>query len=573
MPYGSHDWGVCVGSLDLLEQQTSFDVIQAAAHTAGGRGTEEVRDLIGRVGHGQFELVIMNPPFTRHGAREGDRTQVHNPAFAAFDADEAQQDRLSVRLRHLARGGYAHGHAGLASYFTDLAHRKLAPSGTLALVLPLSSMSGMSWDEIRGLWRTQYCSQIIVTIAEQSSHSRSFSADTGMAECLFVARKERPVGQPRATFVILAGQPQNSLQGELVAQAITDAVSNGNIRRLEDGPFGGTRILLGDMLQGEAVDCPLPMNGAWQMVGIKDISLGQSAFQLSQGRLWVEGMSAANNVAVPVCSLETVIRRVGPHHLDITGDEIKGDGLPQGPFERIFGASPGAAYPCLWNHDNSRERRLSVQPDSHCRLREVDGRVPATLSARADARWATATHAHYSLDVRFTSQSLIVAMTPAPTIGGRAWPSTIFDNPVHEFAFSLWCNSTLGLLCHWWMSNKTQEGRGTTTVTSIPSIATLDLRTLSTAQHEAARAEFENLAGERFLPFDQIDEDPARAELDRRLMVNVLGLNPALCEPGGPMGLLRHKLAAEPQLHANKRSRLVFTPEGETSVRRTDRRA
>ncbi|MDQ2763445.1 MAG: hypothetical protein M3Y22_08110, partial [Pseudomonadota bacterium] len=52
MPYGSHSWGVCVGSLDLLEAQTSFDIIQAAAHTDGGRGTQEVRDLMGRVGRG-----------------------------------------------------------------------------------------------------------------------------------------------------------------------------------------------------------------------------------------------------------------------------------------------------------------------------------------------------------------------------------------------------------------------------------------------------------------------------------------------------------------------------------------
>ncbi len=389
-----------------------------------------------------------------------------------------------------------------------------------------------------------------------------------MAECLFVARKERPVGQPRATFVILAGQPQNSLQGELVAQAITEAISNGNIRRLEDGPFGGTRILLGNTLEGEAVDCPLPAEGAWQMVGIRDITIGQSAFQLSEGRLWVEGMAAGTAVALPVCPLEAVIHRVGPHHLDITGGEIKGDGLPQGPFERISGTDPGMAYPSLWNHDNSRERRLRVLPDSHCRLREVNGRVPEALQAKADTRWATATRAHYNLDLQFNSQSLIIAMTPYPTIGGRAWPSIIFDDPAHEFVFSLWCNSTLGLLCHWWMSNKTQAGRGTTTVTSIPSITTLDLRRLSAEQHEAARAVFESLADERLLPFDQIDEDLARAELDRRLIVNVLCLDPALCAEGGPMHRLRRKLAAEPQLHANKQTRLVFTPEGETSVRR-----
>ena len=83
MPYGKHPWGTCLGSLDLLEGD-AYEIVQEAARTAGGRGEREVRDLLKRVGHEQFDLVIMNPPFTRHGAREGDRTSVHNPAFAAF---------------------------------------------------------------------------------------------------------------------------------------------------------------------------------------------------------------------------------------------------------------------------------------------------------------------------------------------------------------------------------------------------------------------------------------------------------------------------------------------------------
>ena len=232
------------------------------------------------------------------------------------------------------------------------------------------------------------------------------------------------------------------------------------------------------------MDCPLPSAGPWQMVGIRDISVGQTAYQLAHGRLWIEGMSAASVPDIPVALIANVSRRIGPHHLDITGGEIKPDGLPQGPFERISGTHPGMAYPCLWNHDTSRERHLVVQPDSHCRIREVSGRVPEALLARADARWATAARAHYNLDLRFNSQSLIVAMTERPSIGGRAWPTVVFDDTSYEFAFALWCNSTLGLLSRWWMSNKTQEGRGTTTVTGIPSISTLDLRALSAAQHQ-----------------------------------------------------------------------------------------
>ena len=569
MPYGSYQWGTSVGSLDLLEAQPSLEVFQSAAETAGGRGAREVRDLVQQVGHEQFQLVIMNPPFTRHGAREGDRSQVHNPAFAAFGATEEEQNRLSSRLRSLGIKGPAHGHAGLASYFVDLAHRKTAPSGTLALVLPLTSMSGTSWEGTRTLWREEYSSPFVVTIAEEGSHSRSFSADTGMAECLFVARKQQHNRDTsRANFAILNKQPSDSLEGEQIATGIWRIADSGNVRRLEDGPFGGTRLLLGDTLYGEVVDCPLPDEGAWQMVGVKDITLGQTAYQLTIGHIWIEGMQSDGTVSVPVTSLEHVVQRIGPHHLDITGAQIKADGLPQGPFECLPGVPPGAAYPSLWNHDSRRERQLIVEPDTHCRVREVDGTTSTELLNRAGRRWESASRIHYNLDLRFNSQSLIVATTPHPTIGGRAWPTLCFDDTSYECAFSVWCNSTLGLLCHWWMANKSQAGRGTSTATSIPAFTTIDVRELSAAQHVEAGEIFQALAEERFLPFDQIDEDPARAELDRRLVEDVLGLGPQLCAPGGPMERLRAKLAAEPQLHADKKTRIVFTRAGERAVPR-----
>ena len=283
----------------------------------------------------------------------------------------------------------------------------------------------------------------------------------------------------RATFTVLTRQPKTTHEGELIAQAISTGITSGCVRNLEDGPFGGSRISLGDTHLGEIVNCPLPSEGAWQMVGVSDVSLAQTAYQLSSGRLWIEGMPVGSAPNVPVVSIGDVCDSMGPHHLNLTGAKIKSDGLPQGPFERILGAPSGAAYPCLWNHDARRERRMTVCPDSHCRVRDVAGRVPRRLRERADVRWSTATRAHYNQDLQFNSQSVIVAMTDRPSIGGRAWPSVIVEDPDQEFAFALWCNSTLGLLCHWWMSNKTQAGKGATTVTSIPLINTLDLRALS----------------------------------------------------------------------------------------------
>ncbi len=154
----------------------------------------------------------------------------------------------------------------------------------------------------------------------------------------------------------------------------------------------------------------------------------------------------------------------------------------------------------------------------------------------------------------------------------EAWPSVIFERPEREYAFALWCNSTLGLLMHWWVANKTQSGRGRTTVTSIPNIPAFDVQTLTDEQVAAAKVAFDELRQMRFLPFDQIDEDPARVELDRRLLVDVLGLPQSFVELGGPIDLLRRKLAREPQIHGGKQSRVVFSgPGGERTERRSDR--
>ena len=569
MPFGRHDYGICIGSLDLLSEQPSFEIVQAAALTAGGRGEQKVRDILNRVGHRQFDLLIMNPPFTRHGAREGDRTLVHNPAFAAFESSEEDQDEMSKRATRLSRGGSAHGHAGLASYFFELAHRKLARSGTLALVLPLTSMSGMSWEGVRGKLISDYSSWILVTIAGRGSHKRSFSADTGMAECLLVCQKNRPTGEDdrRASYVVLSQQPMTTLEGELIAEAISSALKAGGIGRLEDGPFGGTDISIGATHIGQIIDGPVPSEGPWQIVGISDITLAQTAFQLSRGRLWIEGMVGTDLIEIPMATIGDV-SSIGPHDLDITGSAIKADGLPQGPFEKIEGNPQGSAYPCLWNHESTQERGLVVSPDSHCRIRKVKGRVPAKLQERAAERWETASRVHYNRDLRFNSQSIIVATTEQPSLGGRAWPTVILNNDEHVYAFSLWCNSTLGIMCHWWMCNKSQEGRGTTTPTGIPLLPSLNISSLSEEQHVTAERVFEELSDERFLPFDQIDEDSARAVLDRRLIVDVLGLPAELCEPGGPIDLLRQKLASEPQLRADKRTRLVFTDDGEESETR-----
>ena len=187
MAYGKK---AAIGSLELLAESVQDEMIsEAAAVTAGGRKPEDVRDLVTRVQHGKFDLVIMNPPFTRPTNHEASHANVPIPAYAAFETTTEEQREMARRVRDLTKAAPSNDNAGVASHFVELAHRKARPGGVVAMVLPLSAVSGGSWGAVREQWCGRYTDTIVVTIAGADSDEASFSADTGMAECLLIGQK------------------------------------------------------------------------------------------------------------------------------------------------------------------------------------------------------------------------------------------------------------------------------------------------------------------------------------------------------------------------------------------------
>ena len=139
------------------------------------------------VEHRSFDLVIMNPPFTRSTNHEGKKAGVPIPSFAGFGTSEDEQRAMSRRLGALKRL-FGHGNVGLASNFMDLAHEKLKPSGVLALIVPFTLLSGKAWSNAREALIQYYEDISIVATGASEGAEGSFSADTGMAECLVLAK-------------------------------------------------------------------------------------------------------------------------------------------------------------------------------------------------------------------------------------------------------------------------------------------------------------------------------------------------------------------------------------------------
>ena len=108
---------------------------------------------------------------------------------------------MGKATKQLTEGTSAHGNAGEASIFLVLADRKLKADGVLALVMPLSLMSGDAWEDSRALLAKNYSDLVLVSIAGADGADLSFSADTGMGECLVVGRKAATGSTaPRSSF-------------------------------------------------------------------------------------------------------------------------------------------------------------------------------------------------------------------------------------------------------------------------------------------------------------------------------------------------------------------------------------
>ena len=536
IPYGRlSDDSVAIGSLEFLNSnsQMTLSNFSDPALRINGNGGEKEAHAVAEIPEEGFDLVIMNPPFTRAGSDwEGSgRDEDAIKQFRGLSTDLETQRAMSDREKQFTAGTCAHGYAGIASSFAALANRKLKKGGVLALVLPLAAAAGASWQLFRQMLAEHYTDLTVVSITS-GGRAVSFSADTAIAECLVVARKLRKgeTGDSRVKFVSLTRRPQQFAGAAAIAGNIS---SVGTVRGLEDGPYGGTDLELGAELVGTMLTAAGSVgDDAWGGVRIADYSLGQTAYALADSRLWLPGSPAA--LELKVAPLGQVGRR-GLHDMNIAGKSAAA------PFTRTR-PSPTATYPALWGHNAQEEKRMVCRPDYQLQVKQGHENRSAEV-------WATASRAHLTRDFTLGSQPLGAAFTERESIGGRAWPTVQFGDSRFDYAFVLWCNSSLGLLSFWWHSGRQQPGRSIVTVSKMESLPILDLRALTDGQLATAQEIFEEFRDKELLPAYLADADSNRALLDKRVICDLLGFEGAVYQG---VRRLAAKWCAEPSVHGGK---------------------
>ncbi len=523
---------IWLGSLDWLEApetQSFFSTTEEQIGAASGEG--------GIVHRPNADLVISNPPFTRRGS-DGGKEEAIARVFSLPEGDTESQQAIAKRTSALLKGTAANQIAGHGSSFSVLADRLVKPGGRIALVLPITALSGESWREVRQMLASRY--EIEFVVSSHDADLLSMSYDTAIAEALLVGRRlsdgEGLTGRGR--FVNLWRAPYSETYALALVRALNAAASI-PLHRSDGPPVGGSPLMVGGEQWGEIVDGPIG-EAPWSAARWRQALTSQFAAALERGELWNEDGSQVAGY-VPVAAMGHVCS-VGPQDRRIRGS--------LGMFDAYHGWNRDAQFPAIWSLDSSVHQSMSTEPNAW--LSPKPGRDHQSV-------WSQSGTLQITRDVRYNAQPIMAVRTGIRTLGVRAWHtlSAQGDAPLvsarRETALALWCNSTLGLLLHANHSNSAQEGRGQGNKGMLETMTTLDIGKLEAWQLDEAQAIWRHLSNRKFKPFYQCATDPARVELDERIVKDLLGLDE---DSVASVARLRTLLAVDPSVHGSKHPEL-----------------
>ena len=241
--YRKEDAAVSLGSLELARITGKFNQIFGQVTKTGLK--KKKKEIMGKLFELEpFDLIVMNPPFTRTTGRggkaggglfgfmsdEGVRKEVlRDYAQLRDEVRESLESRargllkntnLEILLKDTEFQPYKNiWQAGEGLLFLYLADMRLNKFGKLCFVLPKSLLSGISWFLVRTLLASNYHVRYVIVSYESGNYN--FSESTSLSECLFLAEKvEEHAENEETTFVTLLRKPRTSMEAIALSNKI-----------------------------------------------------------------------------------------------------------------------------------------------------------------------------------------------------------------------------------------------------------------------------------------------------------------------------------------------------------------
>lgn len=499
-----------LGSLDLLRDTpltASLSMFPRRALTRGKRVTATASARAPVPLPDQFDLLSMNPPFTR--------TCGDNLLFGSIPPKQRQklQKSLSQLLRKKKLG--ASLTAGLGSVFLALADRHLKTDGRLAFVLPKALLSGVEWEASRKLLAPYLLEDVI---ASHDPNRWNFSENTDLSEVLVVARKTSVANPEGNTVCVNLWTNQDA---PLAALEIAEQLREERVPQLEEGALS---LRVGGEKVGEAFSIPwldLRAMPHWLFpCAFAQSDLVRLVLDLCKGKLPLN----SRTYPLPLCPLH-LLATLGPDRRRLWAT-----------FE-VTDKAPG--HPAFWGHDATEVTSLLQQPNAY--LSKLSKPKEKQRKGYAETLLRQAGNVLIAERMWLNTQSAPAMFVAQPVLSNVWWPVQLRDDSHDNAAKSLivWLNSTLGLLI---LLSYRAETRGAWVDFKKPTLQSLPVIDLQRLKKDAMRTLvrcFDEVAAGSIQPLQKIAEDEARKRIDDSVC-EALGL-PDLAE-------LRERLSLEPIL-------------------------
>lgn len=213
--HGKHGDRTYAGSLEILGKQRPGDALFPqeknilAAIELDGRASKN-ETTVGF--HKNFDIVVMNPPYTRNSLRNHHHKKEHHKAV-----DKREQEIVAEFREKDGAASESIRNSSIQTYFPALADYLLRDdSGIMASVMPTTVCSGTDALPQRKFIANRFHIEAIVTSHDPGK--KNFSGKTGICESLLVARKGCP--KRRTKFINLHKNPNSILEAKALLNHI-----------------------------------------------------------------------------------------------------------------------------------------------------------------------------------------------------------------------------------------------------------------------------------------------------------------------------------------------------------------
>ncbi|MEM2803756.1 MAG: hypothetical protein QXJ05_06165, partial [Nitrososphaerota archaeon] len=515
--------GAWLGSLELLNNVKTFGgllrwiegglkgVVEKISTT--GVESEKIELL------DNYDIVIMNPPFTRATGRVSKEFGEGRKGLFGFIADENSRkivkkkyDEVRERIRedlvniledlvekepalHIYRTLFKDnksdtdldqylsiGQAGEGLLFLYLAYRYVKPGGVIAFVLPKNLLSGVSWFLGRALLGSKFHVRYVI-VSSDAEKGYNFSENTSLSECLIVARRtDEHRADEDTVFINLLKKPKSALEAILLSENVLRTCSE-TLLEISNAACIVQRVPRRILL--ENID-------NWnKLIFLPEPEIVDIGLSVLRGDLGVM------DIRVPVARLNELIAGMGVDRRQFHDN-----------FSRTSTETP---YPIVYGGEEEIREKMLVKPNAYAtcktdKAREIYGKFAGRILLPDRIRLNTA--------------HVISLFSETPLLSNVFYAVKLKKPGVEaEKALVYWLNTTWGLLSvvasreeteGLWMSLKMAQWR----MLPILDVSSLDddvLTRLSNAFNEMCQIKPRRI-------FEQFSQDPERVDPARLRM-------------------------------------------------------